>query len=232
MPYVPSANSTKIDQFIDKVAKQLESVERYFIMLAALVYAADEVGFFVPEDWGKDGDKTPARERYFALVAMAREKAQDVARELDASFRLLTERGMFFADVLEKGDANAKVDEAIDEALFALGNAGTQPIVLLFDEDEIKQLGENPLARLVALQERASELFKPQTVEAAGAASKALAEALELARLLAEGAESRDWSDDGDDEGEGGQEPDDDQGEDKDSPDESAKTPPGKEERD
>jgi hypothetical protein len=127
MPYMPSANSTKIDQFIDKIAKQLESVERYFIMLAALVYAADEVGFFVPENWGKDGDKTPARERYFALVSMAREKAQDVARELDASFRLLTERGMFFADVFDKGDANAKVDEALDEALFVLGSAGTQP---------------------------------------------------------------------------------------------------------
>ena len=116
---------------------------------------------------------------------------------------------MFFADVLEKGDANAKVDEAIDEALFALGNAGTQPIILLFDEDEIKQLGENPLARLVALQERAIELFKPQTVEAAGAASEVLAEALELTKLLAEGEEDRDWSDD--DEGEGGQEPNDDQ---------------------
>ncbi|HEX2573053.1 MAG TPA: hypothetical protein VH877_26130 [Polyangia bacterium] len=215
MPYAPSANSTKIDQFIDKIAKQLESVERYFIMLAALVYAADEVGFFVPENWGKDGDKTPARERYFALVSMAREKAQDVARELDASFRLLTERGMFFADVFEKGDANAKVDEAIDEALFALGNAGTQPLILLFDEEEIKQLGENPLARLVALQESAIELFKPQTVEAAGEASEVLAEALELTKLLAEGAESRNWSDDdeGDegDEGEGEQEPSDDQ---------------------
>jgi hypothetical protein len=146
---------------------------------------------------------------------MAREKAQDVARELDASFRLLTERGMFFADVFEKGDANAKVDEAIDEALFALGNAGTQPLILLFDEEEIKQLGENPLARLVALQESAIELFKPQTVEAAGEASEVLAEALELTKLLAEGAESRNWSDDdeGDegDEGEGEQEPSDDQ---------------------
>ena len=48
----------------------------------------------------------------------------------------------------------------------------------------------------MALQERAIELLKPQTAETAGAASEVLAEALELAKLLAEGEEDRDWTDD------------------------------------
>ena len=60
MPYMPSANSTKIDQFIDKIAKQLESVERYFIMLAAhwsmrrmkLVSLSRRLG-------DKDGERNP-----------------------------------------------------------------------------------------------------------------------------------------------------------------------------
>jgi hypothetical protein len=54
----------------------------------------------------------------------------------------------------------------------------------------------------VALQERAIELLKPQTVEGAGAASEVLAEALELAKLLAEGEEDRDWTDDDQEAGE------------------------------
>jgi hypothetical protein len=60
----------------------------------------------------------------------------------------------------------------------------------------VKRLGDKPLARLVALHEQAIELFKPQTVEAAGAASEVLAQALALAKLLAEGEEDRDWTDD------------------------------------
>jgi hypothetical protein len=143
---------------------------------------------------------------------MAREKSQDVAREIDGAFRVLSDRGIFFADLFKKDDANARVDEATDEAIFVLESAGVRPLILLFDEDEVKRLGDKPLACLVALQERALELLRPQPVEAAGQASEVLAEALELAKLLAEGEEARDWTDD-DQEPEASEEKDDKEGE-------------------
>jgi hypothetical protein len=60
----------------------------------------------------------------------------------------------------------------------------------------MERLGEKPLARLVSLQERAVERLKTRTIEEAGEAHQIMCEALTLTRLLAEGAESRDWTDD------------------------------------
>jgi hypothetical protein len=80
--------------------------------------------------------------------------------------------------------------------MFVLESAGTQPIILLFDTDEMERLGERPLARLLELQQRALERLKTRTIEEAGEAHQVMLEALALARLLAEGAESRDWTDD------------------------------------
>ena len=48
----------------------------------------------------------------------------------------------------------------------------------------------------MALQERAIERLKTRTIEEAGEAHQAVSGALALAKLLAEGAESRDWTDD------------------------------------
>ena len=206
MPFANRAHSTIVDKLLDDIDKQIERVQYAFIMLAALVFAADDASFYYIDAW-KDGDEdNPARDRLCALITMARGKSEELAREIDGAFKVLADRATWFVCWTANGDANAKVDEGIDEATFVLESAGVRPLILLFDEDEVKRLGDKPLARLVALQERAIELLKPQTVEgageasgvlaSAGAAREVLAEALDLAKLLAEGEESRDWTDD------------------------------------
>jgi hypothetical protein len=204
MPFANRAHSTKIDKLLDDIDKQLERVQYAFIMLAALIFAADDASFYYIDAWKEGDEDNPARDRLCALITMARGKSEELAREIDGAFKVLADRATWFVCWTQNGDANAKVDEGIDEAMFVLESAGVRPLILLFDEDEVKRLGDKPLARLVALQERAIELLKPQTVEGTGAASEALAEALALAKLLAEGEEDRDWTDD-DQEPEGGE---------------------------
>ena len=212
MPFANRAHSTIVDKFLDDIDKQLERVQYAFIMLAALVFAADDASFYYVDAWKEGDEDNPARDRLCALITMARAKSEELAREIDGAFKVSADRATWFVCWTQNGDANAKVDEGIDEATFVLESAGVRPLILLFDEDEAKRLGDKPLARLVALQERALELLKPQPVEAAGEASEVLAEALELAKLLAEGEESRDWTDD-DQEPDGGQDEDDKEGE-------------------
>jgi hypothetical protein len=203
MPFANRAHSTKIDELLDDISKHLENVQYAFIMVTALVYAADDTSFYDIGAWKEGAEDSPARDRLCALITMARGKSEELAREIDRAFKVLADRATWFHSWATNGDANAKVDEGVDEAMFVLESAGVRPLILLFDEDEVKHLGEKPLARLVAQQERAIELLKPQTVEAAGAASEVLAEALALAKLLAEGEESRDWTDDDPEAGEG-----------------------------
>jgi hypothetical protein len=205
MPFANRAHSTKIDELLDKIAKHLENIQYAFIMVTALIYAADDASFYNIDAW-KEGDEdnedNPARDRLCALITMARGKSEELAREIDRAFKVLADRATWFHCWATNGDANAKVDEGVDEAMFVLESAGVRPLILLFDKDEAERLGEKPLARLVALQEKAIELLKPQTIEAAGAANEVLAEALALAKLLAEGEESRDWTDDDQETGE------------------------------
>jgi len=202
MPFANRAHSTKVDKLLDDIDKHLENIQYAFIMVTALVYAADDTSFYDIGAWKEGDEGNPARDRLCALITMARAKSEELAREIDTAFKVLADRATWFVCWTANGDANAKVDEGIDEAMFVLESAGVRPLILLFDEDEAKHLGEKPLARLVALQERAIELLKPQTVEGAGAASEVLAEALELAKLLAEGEEDRDWTDDDQEAGE------------------------------
>jgi hypothetical protein len=199
MPFANRAHSTIVDKLLDDIDKQIERVQYAFIMLAALVFAADDASFYYIDAWKEGDEDNPARDRLCALITMARGKSEELAREIDGAFKVLADRATWFVCWTQNGDANAKVDEGIDEATFVLESAGVRPLILLFDEDEAKLLGEKPLARLVALQERALELLKPQPVEAAGEASEVLAEALELAKLLADGEEDRDWTDDDED---------------------------------
>ncbi|HEX2573175.1 MAG TPA: hypothetical protein VH877_26740 [Polyangia bacterium] len=209
MPFANRAHSTKIDELLDNIDKHLENIQYAFIMVTALVVAADDASFYDIGAWKEGSEDNPARDRLCALITMARAKSEELAREIDRAFKVLADRATWFHCWATSGDANAKVDEGLDEATFVLESAGVRPLILLFDEDEAKHFGEKPLARLVALQERARELLKPQTVEATGEASEVLAEALELAKLLAEGEEDRDWTDD-DQEGEDAQEGEDD----------------------
>jgi hypothetical protein len=196
MPFANRAYSTKIDKLLDDIDKQLERVQYAFIMLAALVFAADDASFYYVDAWKEGDEDNPARDRLCALITMARDKSEELGREIDGAFKVLADRATWFVCWTQNGDANAKVDEGIDEAMFVLESAGVRPLILLFDEDEVKRLGEKPLARLVALQERAAELIKAQTVEAAVEASEVLGQALDLAKLLAEGEDDRDWTDD------------------------------------
>jgi hypothetical protein len=196
MPFANRAHSTKIDELLENIDKHLGNIQYAFIMVAALVVAADDASFYYVDAWKERDEGNPDRDRLCALITMARGKSDELAREIDRAFKVLADRATWFHSWATKGDANAKVDEGIDEATFVLESAGVRPLILLFDEDEAKRLGETPLARLVALQERALELLKPQTAEGAGAASEVLAEALELAKFLAEGEEDRDWTDD------------------------------------
>ena len=210
MPFANRAHSTKVDELLDNIEKHLENIQYAFIMLAALVVAADDASFYYVDAWKEGDEENPPRDRLCALITMARAKSEELAREIDRAFKVSADRATWFHSWATQGDANAKVDEGIDEAMFVLESTGVRPLILLFDEDEVKRLGEKPLARLVALHEQAIELLKPQTVEAAGEASGVLADALALARLLAEGEEDRDWSDDDQEpearEGEGDQE--------------------------
>ena len=196
MPFANRAHSTKIDKLLDDIDKHLENIQYAFIMVTALVIAADDASFYYVDAWKEGDEGNPARDRLCALITMARAKSEELAREIDTAFKVLADRATWFVCWTQKCDANAKVDEGIDEAMFVLESAGVRPLILLFDEDEAKHLGEKPLARLVALQERAIELLKPQTAEAASAANEVMAEALDLAKLLAEGEEDRDWTDD------------------------------------
>jgi hypothetical protein len=203
MPFANRAHSTKIDEFLDTIDKHLENVQYAFIMVAALIVAADDASFYYIDAWKEGDEDNPPRDRLCALITMARAKSEELAREIDGAFKVFADRATWFHCWATNGDANAKVDEGVDEAMFVLESAGVRPLILLFDKDEAERLGEKPLARLVALQEKAIELLKSQTIEAAGAANEVMAEALALAKLLAEGEESRDWTDDDQEAGEG-----------------------------
>jgi hypothetical protein len=173
--------------------------------LIALVFAADDTSFHDPALFSPEsGAQAEGRERLFSLIRMARDKGEEVARALDAAQTALADRGAYYGKVMAEDTPNARVAEGLDEAVFVLESAGAQPIVLLFDAEEMARLGEKPLARLVALQERAVERLKTRTIEEAGEAHQAMSEALALAKLLAEGAEPRDWTDDDQEGGSGG----------------------------
>jgi hypothetical protein len=194
---MPYAHSTNIDRLLEALDQHLGRVQHAFIALIALVFAADDTSFHDPALFSPEsGAQAEGRERLFSLIRMARDKGEEVARALDAAQTALAERGAYYGKVMAEDDPNARVAEGLDEAVFVLESAGAQPIVLLFDAEEMERLGERPLARLVALQERAVERLKTRTIEEAGEAHQAMCEALALAKLLAEGAESRDWTDD------------------------------------
>jgi hypothetical protein len=165
--------------------------------LIALVFAADDTSFHDPALFSPEsGAQAEGRERLFSLIRMARDKGEEVARALDAAQTALVDRAAYYGKVMAEDSPNARVAEGLDEAVFVLESAGARTIVLLFDAEEMERLGEKPLARLVALQERAIERLKARTIEEAGEAHQAMSEALALAKLLADGAESRDWTDD------------------------------------
>ena len=191
---MPYAHSTQIDKLLESVDQHLGRVQHVFIDLIALIFAADDTSFHDPALFSPESQaQAEGRERLFSLIRMARDKGELLARALDDAQTALAERGAYFGSVMTKDDPNARVGEGIDEAVFVLESAGAQPIILLFDADEMERLGERPLARLVALQERAIERLKTRTIEEAGEAHQAMSEALALAKLLADGAESRDW---------------------------------------
>jgi hypothetical protein len=173
--------------------------------LIALVFAADDTSFHDPALFSPEsGAQAEGRERLFSLIRMARDKGEEVARALDAAQTALVDRAAYYGKVMAEDTPNARVAEGLDEAVFVLESAGARTIVLLFDAEEMERLGERPLARLVALQERAIERLKTRTIEEAGEAHQVICEALALAKLLAEGAESRDWTDDDQEGGSGG----------------------------
>jgi hypothetical protein len=191
------AHSTNIDKLLEAIDQHLGRVQHAFIALIALVFAADDTSFHDPALFSPEsGAQAEGRERLFSLIRMARDKGEEAARALDAAQTALAERGAYYGKVMAEDSPNARVAEGLDEAVFVLESAGAQPIVLLFDAEEMGRLGEKPLARLVALQERAIERLKTRTIEEAGEAHQAMSEVLALAKLLAEGAESRDWTDD------------------------------------
>ena len=191
------AHSTNIDKLLESIDQHLGRVQHAFIALIALVFAADDTSFHDPALFSPESkEQAEGRERLFSLIRLARDKGEEAARALDAAQTALAERGAYYAKVMAEDDPNARVAEGIDEAVFVLESAGTQPIILLFDADEMERLGERPLARLVELQQRTLERLKTRTIEEAGEAHQTISEALALARLLAEGAESRDWTDD------------------------------------
>jgi hypothetical protein len=190
-------HSTQIDKLLEALDQNLGRVQHAFIDLIALIFAADDTSFHDPALFSAESEaQAEGRERLFSLLRMARDKGEELARILDGAQTALAERGAYFGNVMAKDDPNARVEEGIDEAVFVLESAGTQPIILLFDSDEMERLGERPLARPVELQERAIERLKTRTIEEAGEAHQAMSEAMTLAKLLAEGAESRDWTDD------------------------------------
>jgi hypothetical protein len=194
---MPYAHSTQIDKLLEALDQHLGRVQHAFIDLIALIFAADDTSFHDPALFSAESEaQAEGRERLFSLLRMARDKGEELARILDGAQTALAERSAYFGNVMAKDDPNARVEEGIDEAIFVLESAGTQPIILLFDADEMERLGERPLARLVELQEQALERLKTRTIEEAGEAHQAISEALVLASLLAEGAESRDWTDD------------------------------------
>jgi hypothetical protein len=194
---MPYAHSTQIDKLLESVDQHIGRVQHAFIDLIALIFAADDTSFHDPALFSAESEaQAEGRERLFSLIRMARDKGEELARVLDGAQTALAERGTHFGKMMAADDPNARVAEGIDEAVFVLESAGAQPIILLFDADEMERLGEKPLARLVALQERALERLKTRTIEEAGEAHQAMSEALALAKLLADGAESRDWADD------------------------------------
>jgi hypothetical protein len=199
------AHSTNIDKLLEVLDQHLGRVQHAFIALIALVFAADDTSFHDPALFSPEsGAQAEGRERLFSLIRMARDKGEEVARALDAAQTALADRGAYCGKVMAEDDPNARVAEGLDEAVFVLESAGAQPIVLLFDAEEMARLGEKPLVRLVALQERAIERLKTRTIEEAGEAHQVMCEALTLARLLADGAELRDWTDDDQEGGSGG----------------------------
>jgi hypothetical protein len=182
---------------LEAIDQHLGRAQHAFIALVALVFAADDTSFHDPALFSPEsGAQAEGRERLFSLLRMARDKGEEVARALDAAQTALAERAAYYGKVMAEDTPNARVAEGLDEALFVLQSAGAQPIILLFDAEEMERLGERPLARLVALQERAVERLKTRTIEEAGETHQAMCEALALAKLLADGAESRDWTDD------------------------------------
>ena len=46
MPFANRAHSTKIDELLDTIDKHLENIQYAFIMVTALVVAADDASFY------------------------------------------------------------------------------------------------------------------------------------------------------------------------------------------
>ncbi len=81
-----------------------------------------------------------------------------------------------------KDDDTAEIAAAVDYASMHLWCAGVVPLILVFSEDERKQLGSTPFAHLSAL-----------LMSAAAGDPQALEQARELTRKLSEGAQMRTW---------------------------------------
>jgi hypothetical protein len=192
---MPFAHSTQIDTFLEAVDRHLKNVQHAATVLAALVIAADDAACsYAQAEPGVEG----ASGRLRVLIRLARDKGEVLMREIGDSTRVMSDRSAFFEHSTAESNPNDAIKDMLDEALFVLESGGVQPIILMFDSDERGRLGEAPLIRLVGLQQRALELLGPRTGEAgkpAGEVHQVLAEALELAKLLADGAEARTWTD-------------------------------------
>lgn len=190
------AGSTLINSFLGTLEDGPEAIEDKFITLAALVIAIDDAAVVHAFAWADDKDDPdmPGR-RIRALIRMARDRHEELAEEIQEALRVISDRTALFDHLTSQDDPNALVREALHEATFVIEQSGACPIILMFDKDELRSLGKNPWAQLVGLQEQAVGCLEAQAGETVDAAKQALAEALKLSKLLATGAEVRDWSD-------------------------------------
>ena len=96
MPFANRAHSTIVDKLLDDIDKHLENIQYAFIMVTALVIAADDASFYYVDAWKEGDEENPARDRLCALITMARAKCEELAREIDGAFKVFADRATWF----------------------------------------------------------------------------------------------------------------------------------------
>ena len=172
--------SVRARQLFDGLAARLKDVQEPALVIAALVASAYQMGGQLPEEGTNEEKQRWLLERLEVLLGAADKQLHQMESAFNSVTALLNEY-----DNQGAADETATTDDirrTVEDAAMRFWGMNVVPLILLFSEQEQKDIGETPFAHLVAL------LLAAEAGDGA-----ALEQALALVRKLAGGAQMQAW---------------------------------------
>jgi hypothetical protein len=149
-------------------------------VLSTIILGAQHLADAVPPELDANEQAEWMLDRLFAVITELKARVDHVDQGIRDMLAMLTTPQQPTGEAQD--DDTAEIAKAVEAASMHLWCAGAVPLILVFSEDERKELGDTPFAHL-------SELL----AAAASGDAQALEKAQELTRKLSAGAQMRSW---------------------------------------